>query len=85
MPLPKKDWTGQQATVSMMEFRKQPGEVIERVAHGMIVHVEKNGKEVALLAPPERVGDTVIHTDGTITGEIPLTFRLNLGSGGYGD
>lgn len=79
MSLPKKDWRGQSASVSMMEFRKTPGEVLERVAHGMVVHVEKNGKRIASIVPFDGHGDTTIHPDGTITGEVPLTFRRNLG------
>ena len=61
MPLPNIDYNGKECTITMMEFRKQPGEVADKVSHGI----------------------TVIHPDGTITSRIPLTFRLNLGEGGY--
>jgi prevent-host-death family protein len=83
MPLPKKDFRGQSATVSMMELRAAPGDMIDRVSHGMTIHVEKNGKEVAVLAPSDPSTDTVIGRDGSIVGPIPLTFRRPLGDGGY--
>jgi prevent-host-death family protein len=85
MPLPKKDFQGQEATISMTELRSAPGDVMDRVSHGMLVHIEKSGKRVASLVPVGHDSDsTVIHRDGSITGSIPLTFRRNLGSGGYG-
>lgn len=63
----------------MMQLRSNPGEAIDCVAHGLKIEIERNGKHVASLVSPDAVGETVIHPDGTITGEIPLTFRLNLG------
>ena len=84
MSLPKQDYRGLRASITMMELRAQPGEVIDRVAHGMIISVEKNGKEVAVLSASDNSKDTVIHRNGTISGPIPLTFGRDLGNGGYG-
>ena len=86
MPLPKKDFHGQTATISMMELRSSPGDVIDRVAHGMVIHITKGDKYVADLGPPGHFySETVIHRNGTISGEIPLTYRQKLGNGGYGE
>lgn len=85
MPIPKKDFRGQQGSVTMMELRSQPGEVIDRVQHGATIHITKSGEHVASLVPPGGDGeDTMIKSDGSIVGPVPLTFRRNLGSGGYG-
>lgn len=76
MPLPPRiDYSGQKATITMMEFSNAPGDVIERVERGMEITVTKNGKPVAVLLPP----DTVIRRDGSITGRKPLTMGLHLG------
>ena len=85
MSLPKTDYRGREATVSMMELRSEPGNVIDHVSKGMKVHIEKNGKRLGTIIPTEEDGDmTTVNPDGTISGPIPLTFRMNLGNGGYG-
>jgi antitoxin (DNA-binding transcriptional repressor) of toxin-antitoxin stability system len=85
MPLPLKDFRGQRASLTMMELRSAPGDAIDRVAHGMTISIEKNKKTVAVLVPSDVTSDvTTIGPDGSIHGQIPLTFRRNLGDGGYG-
>ena len=69
MSLPRKNFDGQEATVSMMELRAAPGDIIDRVTHGMTIHVEKNGRRVASIVPV----DTVIAPDGSFIGAAPLT------------
>lgn len=84
MPLPERNYRGARASVTMMELRKLPGEVLDRVARGMTVDVTKNGKRIATMVPADAESDeTVILSDGTILGATPLTFRWYAGYVGY--
>ena len=88
MALPKKDFSHLEASITMMELRQAPGDVLDRVAHGMTVYVTKNDKLVACIVPPSRMTDSdscVVRPDGTIEGIPPVTLHRNLGSGGYGE
>jgi len=63
-------------TLTMSEFRREPGERIRDVYRGgRSFLITKAGKPVAHLVPV----DTVIEADGTIRGERPVTLGLNLG------
>jgi antitoxin (DNA-binding transcriptional repressor) of toxin-antitoxin stability system len=69
-------------TITMMQLRKQPGEYCHLVSrHGESFLVTANGKPVFRMVPVEE--NTVIHSDGRVTGPKPLTFGLELG-GEYG-
>lgn len=88
MPIPKLSFVGETATVTMMELRSNPGEILDRVSRGLTVHVTKSGKWVATMkAPALAVSDDdtiVVASDGTTAhGRKPLTFGLDLG-GEYG-
>lgn len=80
MSLPTKNFRGRNATITMMELRSQPGEVMDLVSHGMTIRIEKSGKHVATIVPPDHDnGDTTeIMPDGKIVGAVPLTYRRQL-------
>lgn len=66
------------STITMMDLRKQPGEVMRAVEHeGREITITKQGKDAARLVPVEEM--TTILPDGTVIGPLPLTFRNNLG------
>jgi antitoxin (DNA-binding transcriptional repressor) of toxin-antitoxin stability system len=44
---------GQNETITMSEFRKQPGEVIEQVCMGKTFNITRAGKVVAMICKPE--------------------------------
>lgn len=65
-------------TVTMTEFRSEPGEFIRSTQrNGQAYLITKAGKPAARLLPPNE--GTVIERDGTIRGNLPLTFRCPLG------
>ena len=84
MSLPKKNYHGESATITMMEFRSAPGDAVDRASHGMTIHITKNGKIIASLGPPNK-SDCIIHGDGSIEGTVPVTLHRDLGNGGYGE
>jgi antitoxin (DNA-binding transcriptional repressor) of toxin-antitoxin stability system len=72
--LPRKDFDGQVFTVTMMELRASPGDIIDRVTCGAEVRVEKNGVHVASIVPV----DTKVAPDGSYVGRKPLTMGIKL-------
>ncbi len=77
-------------TITMTEFRQQPGERLLDVRRdGASFLLTSRGKPVALLLPvkpvPKLVDDetsiTIIDSDGTIHGPRPVTLGVRLGSG----
>jgi prevent-host-death family protein len=64
-------------TITMTEFREQPGEyLIDVRRNGDSFLLTKNGTPVAKLMPIDDV--TVIRGDGSVVGERPLTWRRDL-------
>ena len=88
MSLPKTEYRGQRATITMNELRGHLGEAIDKVRHGLVVETTKGGKTAALLVPVDYSDDnaiTIVKPDGTVVGPPLITAKRNLGNGGYGD
>lgn len=49
--IPKWDTAGQEATITMMQLRSQPGEVLDFIVAGGTVHITRQGKNVATITP----------------------------------
>ncbi len=85
MPIPKLSFVGEIATVTMMELRSNPGEILDRVSRGLEVRITKSGKWIATMKAPSlnrcsECDPIIVRKDGTTEdGRKPLTFRLNLG------
>ncbi len=63
---------------TITDVRRQPGEYLRAVEYDdRSFTITRHGEPVAQLVP---VGDCVIESDGIIRGELPVTFRRNLGS-----
>lgn len=66
--------------ITMMELRSQPGEVLRAVeVDRRKITITKNGHDAAKLVPAGDGESTIIHLDGTIEGEMPVTFGRDLG------
>lgn len=84
MPIPQLSFVGETATITMMELRSNPGEILDRVSRGLEVRITKQGKWIATMrAPALAMSDDetiVVRPDGTTEcGRKPLTFGLDLG------
>lgn len=51
MSIPKWDASKQEATITMMELRQQPGECMDFVIAGGTLHITRQGKNIATIAP----------------------------------
>lgn len=66
-------------SITLSQFRAEPGERIRDVQRGgQSFLLTKSGKPAARLVPADDV--TVIASDGSIRGPMPLTHRRSLGS-----
>jgi len=64
-------------TITLTEFRAEPGERIRDVHKGgQSFLLTKAGKPAAKLVPVDDV--TIVALDGTVRGEMPVTFRMPL-------
>lgn len=65
-------------TITMTELRAEPGERLIDIRRDRTTFlITKAGKPAAILGPVDDT--TIIERDGTIKGELPLTFRQHLG------
>ncbi len=61
-------------TITMTQIRQEPGKYIHEVRyHGQSFLLTYQGKPVAKLVPVDDV--TTFKSDGTVVGEMPLTYR----------
>lgn len=75
--LPRRTLRGQTHTITMMDLRQQPGEVLDAARDGAVIRVTKQGKHVATIigANFEPDAPTIVHPDGTVDGPLPFTHR----------
>ena len=60
--------TGKFERITLMDLRRQPGEVFASVALGKVFVVTKNGKPIAVISkPPGETLLTVIESNGEVT------------------
>lgn len=61
-------------TLTMSEFKNSIGAVRHEIGqHGESFTLTYQGKAVARVLPVEE--DTVVHSDGSVSGVMPITFR----------
>ena len=58
---------GKLETITVMDFRKRPGEVFTSVALGKMFVVTRNGKAVAVVAPLPGGLTIAVGRDGTVS------------------
>lgn len=76
MSIPRKTRRTDTFEITMMELRKQPGEVIDAVRDGASVRVTRSRRHVATISPVDVQTDSMItvRPDGTTEdGRVPLT------------
>lgn len=50
-PIPKWDASRQEATITMVQLRQQPGECMDFVLAGGTLHVTRQGRNIATISP----------------------------------